>query len=31
MVPAEFRQSGLKSYIEDGITWLDAAARLPRG
>ncbi len=25
MVPAEFRQSGLKSYIEDGITWLDAA------
>ncbi|MGE5850308.1 MAG: decarboxylase, partial [Candidatus Methylomirabilota bacterium] len=25
MVPAEFRQSGLKSYIEDGITWVDAA------
>jgi arginine decarboxylase len=25
MVPAEFRQSGLKSYIEDGITWVEAA------
>ena len=25
MVPAQFRQSGLKSYIEDGITWVDAA------
>jgi len=25
MVPAEFRQSGLKSYIQDGTTWLDAA------
>jgi arginine/lysine/ornithine decarboxylase len=25
MVPAEFRQSGLKSYIGDGVTWADAA------
>jgi arginine decarboxylase len=25
MVPPEFRQSGLKSYIEDGITWVEAA------
>ena len=25
MVPAEFRQSGLKSYIADGVTWADAA------
>jgi arginine decarboxylase len=25
MVPAEYRQSGLKSYIEDGITWVEAA------
>ena len=25
MVPAEFRQSGLKSYIEGGATWADAA------
>jgi len=25
MVPAEFRQSGLKSYSEGGATWVDAA------
>ena len=25
MVPAEFRQSGLKSYIAEGVTWADAA------
>ena len=25
MIPAEFRQSGLKSYIGDGVTWADAA------
>ena len=25
MVPAEFRQSGLKSYTADGATWADAA------
>ena len=25
MVPPEFRQSGLKSYIEDGTTWVEAA------
>ena len=25
MVPAEFRQSGLKSYTEGGATWADAA------
>ncbi len=25
MVPAEFRPSGLKSYIADGVTWADAA------
>ena len=31
MIPAEFRQSGLKSYTEGGATWADAAKRLPRG
>ena len=25
MIPAEFRQSGLKSYIAEGVTWADAA------
>ena len=31
MIPAEYRQSGLKSYTDGGATWADAANALPRG